>query len=270
MNYSNIYSQLVLRGKKRGNIKKALPYYTESHHIIPRCLGGGNETSNLVLLTAREHFIAHRLLSKMYPLNSGLKTAVLLMAKVSGTRVTARVYGRLREEASVLRIAATGLDTSMPEFVWGLRVPPSVLMKSRIIGKKLTQAKREALRSIMVNAIYAKVNNTGIVYSKAASTNASIRYSRSYRCKDFKSISTRTLLLMLSLLISMGYIINVDAPSSVSVRERMRSHFYASDSLLELFSESTIEQCITNFEEHQRDGCFIMQDGVKTKERKVI
>ena len=38
--------------------------YTETHHIIPRCLGGTDDESNLIRLSAREHFIAHLLLVK--------------------------------------------------------------------------------------------------------------------------------------------------------------------------------------------------------------
>ena len=33
--------------------------YTETHHILPKSLGGLNEDCNLIELTAREHFIAH-------------------------------------------------------------------------------------------------------------------------------------------------------------------------------------------------------------------
>ena len=36
----------------------------DSHHIVPKCMGGSNHSSNKVLLTPREHFIAHLLLSK--------------------------------------------------------------------------------------------------------------------------------------------------------------------------------------------------------------
>ena len=39
--------------------------YTESHHIIPKCLGGTNDKSNLVRLSGREHFVCHLLLTKM-------------------------------------------------------------------------------------------------------------------------------------------------------------------------------------------------------------
>ena len=34
-------------------------------HVVPKCLGGSNDTSNLVSLTYREHFICHKLLCKM-------------------------------------------------------------------------------------------------------------------------------------------------------------------------------------------------------------
>ena len=39
--------------------------YTEQHHIIPRSLGGSNQSDNLVNLSAREYFICHLLLQKM-------------------------------------------------------------------------------------------------------------------------------------------------------------------------------------------------------------
>ena len=39
--------------------------YTESHHIIPKSLGGSNNPDNLINLTAKEHYICHRLLPRM-------------------------------------------------------------------------------------------------------------------------------------------------------------------------------------------------------------
>lgn len=39
--------------------------YTEKHHIVPKSIGGNNSADNLVVLTAREHFICHWLLTKM-------------------------------------------------------------------------------------------------------------------------------------------------------------------------------------------------------------
>lgn len=45
--------------------RTTLADYTEKHHIIPKSLGGNNSLSNLVNLTAKEHFVCHRLLTKM-------------------------------------------------------------------------------------------------------------------------------------------------------------------------------------------------------------
>ena len=43
---------------------RGLTCYTEKHHIIPRCMGGTDDKGNLAILTAREHYIAHLLLTK--------------------------------------------------------------------------------------------------------------------------------------------------------------------------------------------------------------
>jgi len=40
--------------------------YVEKHHIIPKSEGGADDDENLVNLTAREHFIAHLLLARIY------------------------------------------------------------------------------------------------------------------------------------------------------------------------------------------------------------
>lgn len=59
--YSRWYNQIIERAKCR----LLTGEYKEIHHIMPKCLGGNNDSSNLVELTAREHFIAHWLLTKM-------------------------------------------------------------------------------------------------------------------------------------------------------------------------------------------------------------
>ena len=56
---------MINKAKNENRIKNDGTYY-EEHHIIPKSLGGTNDKSNLVLLTAREHFIAHWILTKIY------------------------------------------------------------------------------------------------------------------------------------------------------------------------------------------------------------
>lgn len=63
MNYYKIYQKICEKGKNR--IKKPNDGL-ESHHILPKSLGGSNSKENLAVLTAREHYICHKLLVKIY------------------------------------------------------------------------------------------------------------------------------------------------------------------------------------------------------------
>lgn len=76
MNYLKIYNLIINNARSRGLNKKELSGYYEMHHILPKCEGGTDNKENLVLLTAREHFIAHKLLVEIYPKNKGLLLAV--------------------------------------------------------------------------------------------------------------------------------------------------------------------------------------------------
>jgi len=60
--YTKCYEFIINNARNR--IHDPSEYY-ETHHILPRCMGGSNERSNLIKLTAREHFICHILLVKM-------------------------------------------------------------------------------------------------------------------------------------------------------------------------------------------------------------
>lgn len=66
MNYEKIYKSLIQKRIK--SPAKNIFNYSEIHHIIPRSLNRDLEKNpnNLVSLSAREHFIAHALLVKIY------------------------------------------------------------------------------------------------------------------------------------------------------------------------------------------------------------
>jgi len=92
MNYNKIYQQIIERAKAR-----QIDGYNEKHHILPRCLGGDDSRDNLVSLTAREHFIAHLLLVKIYNGNLKLVKAVAMMCIGRTERkLTNRLYGKYR------------------------------------------------------------------------------------------------------------------------------------------------------------------------------
>lgn len=63
MDYKRIYADFI---KDRRDKEPSLVGYSERHHILPKCMGGGNEASNLIRLTPEDHFFAHLLLAKAY------------------------------------------------------------------------------------------------------------------------------------------------------------------------------------------------------------
>lgn len=65
--YYNDYNQLIDQCLPRGLNKNKLDYYTEKHHIYPKCLGGKDVENNYVLLTSLEHIVAHILLYRSHP-----------------------------------------------------------------------------------------------------------------------------------------------------------------------------------------------------------
>lgn len=81
MDYQKIYDQIIERAKSENRQKGGGVYY-EKHHIVPSCLGGSNDKENLVLLTAREHFLCHWLLHEIYPNNTKLSIAFWMMCNV--------------------------------------------------------------------------------------------------------------------------------------------------------------------------------------------
>lgn len=62
MNYKKIY-KILINFRTKNPIKNG---YYEIHHIVPKSLGGKDTKDNLVKLTAKEHYICHLLLTKMY------------------------------------------------------------------------------------------------------------------------------------------------------------------------------------------------------------
>lgn len=57
------YENFILSRPPR-DLKKGPGFHV--HHIVPKCMGGGNDNSNLIKLTYREHYLAHCLLAMAF------------------------------------------------------------------------------------------------------------------------------------------------------------------------------------------------------------
>jgi hypothetical protein len=89
MNYQHTYNQLIAKAQARNGVAG----YCERHHITPRSLGGSDEKTNIVALTAREHFVAHMLLAKVH--GGNMWYAVLRM-KGQTPYMNSRLYNAAR------------------------------------------------------------------------------------------------------------------------------------------------------------------------------
>lgn len=103
MNYKKHYDALIERACHR-----ILEGYKERHHIVPACMGGLDDDSNLVDLTPEEHFVAHQLLVKIHPDQNGLVHAAIMMrAGSQNGKRSNKLYGWLKKRYSVIRSEAT-------------------------------------------------------------------------------------------------------------------------------------------------------------------
>ncbi|TFH11193.1 MAG: HNH endonuclease [Candidatus Thorarchaeota archaeon] len=101
MNYQKHYNLLIeTRNSLYSSRKeqKAGGSYFERHHIQPLSMGGSHEKDNLVLLTAREHYLVHWLLWKIHR-NKQMAWAFysLSMDRYKKRRLTAKQYETCRK-----------------------------------------------------------------------------------------------------------------------------------------------------------------------------
>lgn len=104
MNYSKVYESLISNAKLEDR-KKHQGIYYENHHIIPKSIGGSDSEDNLVLLTAREHFISHKILFLLNPDNESLIRAFHMMCRSGNGNyvVSSRDYEYSRELLSKIQ-----------------------------------------------------------------------------------------------------------------------------------------------------------------------
>ena len=109
--YTRWYISIVENARTRASSRKeakSLFGYTEEHHILPKSfgLGGVKDRENFSYLTAREHFVCHWLLSKMFTNGNFYEKMVHALAQMAYvntstqerylTKITSRVFEKNR------------------------------------------------------------------------------------------------------------------------------------------------------------------------------
>jgi hypothetical protein len=149
--HARVYDQLMTRAKLRGLKKPTRSdenyVYYEKHHVLPKSMGRSNDADNLVLLTAREHFIAHMLLPRMCVEKThrqNLNCALRRMTTES--RNSSNSYAREK-----IRITKEGMSDiarlKMSISKLGRKIgPPSIETREKISLTKLGSSHSEASR----------------------------------------------------------------------------------------------------------------------------
>lgn len=125
--------------------------YGEVHHIVPKAEGGSDDKSNKVKFTAREHYIAHLLLAKIYN-DCAMHCAVVAMqAKTKkmcrNFRFNSRLYEKLKlKRAKFMSIALLGNHNGLGyKFTDEQRAKASSRLKGKgnpFFGKRHSTASR--------------------------------------------------------------------------------------------------------------------------------
>ena len=158
-NYEKLIEKVKLLERKKGD------EYYEKHHITPKCLGGSNKKDNLILLTAKEHYLAHLLLVEMY---DGINKAKLSFALFQMCRKN-KFHGRI--------ISSRQFDKAkriMSENCSGIN--------GTFYGKKHTDEVKELLRKRMVENNPSKNG----VWNKGRKTNP---LSKEHKLKLSKALN---------------------------------------------------------------------------------
>jgi len=149
MDYLRIYNKLmettVAIKQERKALKKKGSYF-ERHHITPLSMGGDKSyaigSDNIVLLTAREHYIAHRLLWLIYRTREtgfAFHKMVFSTSPLQERRFDSRAY-----EAAKLALSQCQRGENNP--MWG-RISP---LRGRIVTEEQRKAQSEKMKGRMV------------------------------------------------------------------------------------------------------------------------
>ena len=132
MNYQRIHNEIIGRALVRAKPE----CYCERHHILPKSMGGTNAGTNLVHLTAREHYIIHWLLFKIH---KNQETAFAWHRMTHGKGSVRRYVSHTFAYAKTAR---------------------SAYVSKMFTGKILTEEHKGKLRDAKLNKKYAEIGRS--------------------------------------------------------------------------------------------------------------
>ena len=165
--YSNWYYNIINKALARHSIKP-----NDTHHILPRCLGGDNSKNNLVELTRREHYIVHLLLTK-FTVGDARKKMFYALHRITNTGTikikSSRLYEYLRSNHSA--IVSARMKENNPN-------------KN---GRKPTVKQSAAIRKANTDRVWSLVSKSKMSTSKSGVSIIQPPFTDDHKCNISKS-----------------------------------------------------------------------------------
>ncbi len=173
--------------------------YSERHHILPKALGGSDKSANLVRLTAREHFVAHLLLARIFG-----GTMWLAVVRMKGRRngkgyVNSRLYGQAKAEwaawSSANQRGEAHWAHGKPSPSRGQKKPEFTGEKHPNFGKPMTEKQRAALLRARLGVKHTEETKKRIGDAQRGEKNHAFgkRLTEEHRAKVAAAMSARKL-----------------------------------------------------------------------------
>jgi len=147
--------------------------YYERHHIVPKSLGGGDEDSNIILLTPRQHYVAHWMLWKAY--KGSMTTAFHYMSGIKryGKRLNSKTFDLMKQENAANQKTKIISDTTREK------------LRQAKLGKKLSPEHIEKVRQASLGRKYSDETKRKVSESKKgiATRGAGWRHSEETKLK---------------------------------------------------------------------------------------
>ena len=128
---------------------QAVEGYSEKHHIVPRSHGGSNKKDNLIVLTPRQHFIAHRMLWKAY---GGSMARAYFMMSATGKygKLGSKTYAMAREDYSKQVSAQMAIKPNVPAFTLEHRAK----LRQAKLGTKVSDETKAKISAAQAGRVY--------------------------------------------------------------------------------------------------------------------
>ena len=181
MDYERVYRQFIADRLTRQPVK---PAYFEKHHIKPRSLGGGDEKSNIIRLSAEDHIFAHLLLARWLGTKQMWAAIKFIFGQSAKSRRTpTRREIRIAADAR-MQFALRNGGANNPNYGVAMAQEQKDKLRAANLGKRLSDQHKLAISAAHIGNSYARgVKHSDETRRKVALANTGRKHTAETKAK---------------------------------------------------------------------------------------